>query len=150
MKRKILIPLFLLIAFIGFSQNFKDKKEKIKALKIAYITEKLELTPDEAQKFWPIYNAFDDQEFDIRHNKMRTLIHKIGDGGFESLSEKEAATLLNQMESYEDQLYTLRKKYFKELQSVLSAKKIILLKKSEEEFNRKLLHQFRENRDKRD
>ncbi len=149
MKRKILIPLFLLISFIGFSQNFKEKREKIKALKVAYITEKLDLSPEEAQKFWPIYNTFEDQEFEIRHNKMRSIIHKIEDGGLEKLSEKDAAALIHQMEAYEDELYTLRKKYSKDLQAVLSAKKIIVLKKSEEEFNRKLLHQFRENREER-
>ncbi|MGV7107166.1 sensor of ECF-type sigma factor [Flavobacterium sp. U410] len=150
MKRKLLIPLFLLVTLIGFSQNFKEKREKIKALKVAYITEKLELTSQEAEKFWPIYNTYDDKEFEMRHSKMKSIIRKIEDGGLEKLSEKEAAALIQQMESNEDELHTLRKKYMKDLQKVLSAKKIILLRKSEEEFNRKLLRQFKENREKRE
>ena len=150
MKRKLLIPLFLLLTLIGFSQNFKEKREKIKALKVAYITEKLELTSQEAEKFWPIYNTYDDKEFEMRHSKMKSIIRKIEDGGLEKLSEKEAAALIQQMESNEDELHTLRKKYMKDLQKVLSAKKIILLRKSEEEFNRKLLRQFKENREKRE
>lgn len=150
MKRKLLIPLFLLVTLISFSQNFKEKREKIKALKVAYITEKLELTSQEAEKFWPIYNTYDDKEFEMRHSKMKSIIRKIEDGGLEKLSEKEAAALIQQMESNEDELHTLRKKYMKDLQKVLSAKKIILLRKSEEEFNRKLLRQFKENREKRE
>lgn len=150
MRRKLLIPLFLLVSLLSFSQDFKEKREKIKALKVAYITEKLELTPQEAEKFWPIYNTYDDKEFEMRHSKMKSIIRKIEDGGLEKLSEKEAATLIQQMESNEDELYALRKKYMKDLQKVLSAKKIILLRKSEEEFNRKLLRQFKENKERRE
>lgn len=145
MKRKLLIPLFLLVSLLGFSQNFKEKREKIKALKVAYITEKLELTSQEAEKFWPIYNTFDDKEFEIRHNKAKW---KIDDGGLEKLSEKEATVLIQQIENNEEKLHALRKQYIQDLKKVLSAKKIILLRKSEEEFNRKLLRQFKENRDK--
>lgn len=150
MKRKLLIPLLLLVSLLSFSQDFKEKKEKIKALKVAFITEKLELTPQEAEKFWPIYNTFEDKEFEIHHNKMKSIIRKLEDGGFEKLSEKEATVLIQQMESNEDELHALRKKYMKDLQKVLSAKKIILLRKSEEEFNRKLLRQFKEKREKRE
>ena len=56
MKNKFIFPiLFLLMASISFAQGFRDKKEKVKALKVAYITEQLDLTTEEAQKFWPIY-----------------------------------------------------------------------------------------------
>ena len=71
MKTKIIYPiLFLLISSFSFSQGFKEKKGKVKALKIAYITEELDLTTEEAQKFWPIYNAFDDKQSELRHEKM--------------------------------------------------------------------------------
>ena len=147
MKTKILFPIiFLLVASLSFSQGFKEKREKVKALKVAYITEQLDLTTEEAQKFWPIYNTFDDKQAELRHEKMRAILDRFEPGSVEKLSEKDASTLLTQMETIEENLFTLRKKFIKDLQGVISAKKIIKLKKAEEDFNRHLLKQMREKR----
>lgn len=145
MKTKLIL-IFLLLTSLSFAQGMKEKKEKIKALKIAYITEQLDLTSDEAQKFWPIYNAFDDKQFDIRHNKMKVVVNKFEEGGIDKLSEKEATDLITKMDAYEDEMHNLKKKYLKDLLTVLPAKKIIKLKKAEDEFNRKLLREFRERK----
>lgn len=146
MKKTIYLLLAVLFSSFAFSQGIKEKKEKIKALKVAFITEKLSLTSDEAQKFWPIYNAFDEKQFEIRHHKLRKVMDKIEGKGIENIDEKEAQALLNEVESSEDQLHQLKKKFVIDLQKVLPAKKIILLKKAEEEFNRKLLREMRERR----
>lgn len=144
--KKILIVMVLIVVNFSFAQGFKEKKEKIKALKVAYITEKLDFTTDEAQKFWPIYNTFDEKQFEIRHNKMKAIIKKIEEGGMDNISEKEAQNLISQMENSEDELHNLKKKFMQDLQKVIPAKKIILLKKTEEEFNRKLLREFKERK----
>ncbi len=102
------------------------------------------LTSNEAEKFWPIYNAFDDKQFELRHEKMKTYSRKLNDDNVNSLSEKEAATLLSQIESTDKELYFLREKYMNNLRKVLTAKKILKLKKSEDDFNRKLLRQYKE------
>ena len=147
MKTKILFPIiFLLVTSLSFSQGFKEKREKVKALKVAYITEQLELTTDEAQKFWPIYNAFDDNQAELRHEKMRSILDRFKPGNVEKLSEKDASNSLAQMEKIEEDLFNLKKKFIKDLQGVISAKKIIKLKKAEEDFNRELLKQMREKR----
>lgn len=147
MKTKFIFPiLFLLMTSISFAQGFREKKEKVKALKVAYITEQLDLTTEEAQKIWPIYNTFDDKQAELRHEKMRTILDRFEPGSVEKLSEKEASALLTQMETIEENLFTLRKKFIKDLQGVISAKKIIKLKKAEEDFNRHLLKQMREKR----
>ena len=147
MKTKILFPIiFLLVASLSFFQGFKEKREKVKALKVAYITEQLELTTDEAQKFWPIYNAFDEKQSELRHEKMRAILDRFKPGNVEKLSEKDASNSLAQMEKIEEDLFNLKKKFIKDLQGVISAKKIIKLKKAEEDFNRELLKQMREKR----
>ena len=147
MKTKIIFPIiFLLVTSLSFSQGFKEKREKVKALKVAYITEQLELTTDEAQKFWPIYNAFDENQAELRHEKMRSILDRFKPGNVEKLSEKDASNSLAQMEKIEEDLFNLKKKFIKDLQSVISAKKIIKLKKAEEDFNRELLKQMREKR----
>ncbi|MVO08111.1 sensor of ECF-type sigma factor [Flavobacterium sp. TP390] len=142
--RKKLTLLLILIVSVSFAQGgMKEKKEKIKALKVAYITEKLDLTTEEAQKFWPVYNAFDDKQFEIKHNKMKAIVNQFENGGFESLSDKEALDLITKMEDYEDEMHALKKRYLKDLLKVLPPKKVIRLKKAEDEFNRKLLREFR-------
>lgn len=147
MKTKFIFPIiFLLMTSLSFSQDHKEKREKVKALKVAYITEQLELTPEEAQKFWPIYNTFDDKQAELRHEKMRAILNRFQPGSVDKLSEKEASTLLAQMEKIEEDLFNLRKKFIKDLQGIISAKKIIKLKKAEEDFNRELLKQMREKR----
>lgn len=147
MKTRFIYPLvFLLISSLSFAQDYKERREKVKALKVAFITEKLELTTEEAQKFWPIYNAFDEKQAELRHEKMRGILDRFKPGNVENLSEKEASALLIQMEKIEEDLFSLRRKFIKDLQGVVSAKKIIKLKKAEEDFNRELLKQMREKR----
>jgi hypothetical protein len=147
MKIKNIFPILLFfVSFSFYAQNDKtdEKREKIKAFKVSFLTTELELTSTEAEKFWPIYNAFDDKQFELRHEKMKTYLRKLDDDNINSLSEKEACTLLSQIESTDKELYLLREKYMASLKKVLSSKKILKLKKSEDDFNRKLLKQYRE------
>jgi len=147
MKIKNILPILLfLISFSFYAQGGKidEKREKIKAYKVSFLTTELELTATEAEKFWPIYNAYDDRQFELRHQKMKTYLRKLDDDNISSMSEKEATTLLSQMESTDKELYLLKEKYMTNLKKVLSAKKILKLKKSEDDFSRKLLQQYRD------
>ena len=61
MKKYLLILTLLLGSFsVAFAQEGNDqtKQEKIQALYVAYVTQQLQLTPDEAQKFWPLHTQF--------------------------------------------------------------------------------------------
>jgi hypothetical protein len=122
----------------------REKKEQIKALKVAFLTTELNLTTNEAEKFWPIYNTFDDKQFELRHQKMKAFMKRMEDNSIDKMSEKDASLFLNQMESTEEELFLLRKKFISTLKGILPATKIIKLKKSEEDFNRKLLQQYRD------
>ncbi|MDQ6470782.1 sensor of ECF-type sigma factor [Flavobacterium sp. LHD-80] len=147
MKIKNILPIILfLVSFSFYAQSGKtdEKREKIKAYKVSFLTTELELTPTEAEKFWPIYNAYDDRQFELRHQKMKAYLERLNDDNINSISEKEAIVLLSQMESTDKELYTLREKYNSNLKKILSAKKILKLKKSEDDFNRKLLKQYRD------
>lgn len=145
MKRSSLYTLIICLLFVsaGFAQG--GKREKVKALKTAFITSELSLTQQEAEKFWPIYNAFEEKQFELRHEKMKSYMKRM-DTDLETMSEKEASSLLSQMESVEEETHQLRKKLISDLKNVISSHKIIKLKKAEEDFNRKLLKQYRENR----
>ncbi len=149
MKIKNILPILLfLVSFSFYAQSDKidEKREKIKAYKVSFLTTELELTSTEAEKFWPVYNAFDDKQFELRHDKMKTYLRKLDDDNINSISEKEAVILLSQIESTDKELYFLREKYMTNLKKILSAKKILKLKKSEDDFNRKLLKQYRDKK----
>lgn len=140
---KLVLILIFLLSIHSFAQSrMEDKKEQIRALKVGFITTELALTTDEAAKFWPIYNAFDDKQFEIRHQKMKAFKQRM-DADLDKMSEKDAAALLAQMENTEDELYQMRKKFVANLRGVLPSVKIIKLKKAEDDFNRKLLQQYR-------
>jgi Spy/CpxP family protein refolding chaperone len=146
---KILLVIVILITANSFGQGgrlLKEKKEQIKAMKVAYITNELSLTPEEAAKFWPLYNAFEDKQHEIRSQKLKGYLDRIDDDSFDNLSEKEAANLLAQMESTEDDLHQAKKKFIASLKGIISPLKILKLKKAEEGFNRKLLQQYRNKR----
>jgi len=150
MKISKILP--LLIAFVSLNVIAQDgpiirkKKEQIKALKVAFITNELALTSDEAIKFWPLFNAFEEKQQEIKKQKLKGYLKRVDDGSFDNLSEKEATTMLAQMESTEDELYQLKKKFISNLKGVISPIKILKLKKAEENFNRKLLQQYRDRK----
>jgi len=147
MKTNKLIPIIIfLISIHSFAQShLEEKKEQIRALKVGFITNELALTTDEATKFWPIFNAYDDKQFEIRHQKMKTFKQRM-DADLDKMSEKDASALLAQMENTEDELHQMRKKFIANLKGVLPSVKIIKLKKAEDDFNRKLLQQYRNKR----
>jgi Spy/CpxP family protein refolding chaperone len=150
MKISKILP--LLIAFISLNVIAQDgpiirkKKEQIKALKVAFITNELELTSDEATKFWPLFNAFEEKQQEIKKQKLKGYLKRVDNDSFDNLSEKDATTMLSQMESTEDELYQLKKKFISNLKGVISPIKILKLKKAEENFNRKLLQQYRDRK----
>lgn len=148
--KKIYPILFLLLSLNFYAQSqsdkdkFKEKREQIKAMKVAFLTSELNLTPSEAEKFWPLYNTFDDKQFELRHRKMKDYFKKIKGSELDKLSEKEAAALLDQIEDNEEDLFNLRRKFIISLKGVLPSAKIIKLKKAEEDFSRKLLQQYKD------
>jgi LTXXQ motif family protein len=138
-----IILFFISLNFFAQGEKLLEKREQIKAMKIAFITTELNLTPSEAEKFWPIFNAFDDKQFELRHQKMKTSLKKMDDTAMDKITEKEASAMLAQMEETEEKLFELRKKFIASLKGVLPSIKILKLKKSEENFNKKLLQQYR-------
>lgn len=142
---KTLLLILILISSGLFAQGEKmrEKREHIKNLKIAFITNELDLTSDEAEKFWPIYNTFDDKQFELRHQKMKSYIRRMDDESLDKMSEKEAAVFLVQIENTEEELYQLRRKLTYNLKGIINPIKIVKLKRAEEDFNRKLLQQYK-------
>jgi len=137
----ILAALFCLLLQPTMAQRQGSPRvdERIEAMKAAFITERLGLTPEEAQIFWPLYNEYRDSQRELRREyRPRKPI--------EEMTEAEASDFLDRSLEEETQLLELRRQYLGRFQQVLPARKVALLGKVEEEFKRELLRRVRENR----
>ncbi|SRX55730.1 hypothetical protein [Aequorivita sp. CIP111184] len=138
--------LFFIFLLATVTINAQDgKHEKIKALKTAYITEKLALTSSEAEKFWPVYNRYEEKFHDLRKKEKSEIFQKLRNG-LDNLNETEANNLIDKSLSLESEELELRKQMITELRNVISPKKIIILKKAEDDFKRELLDRYRQSK----
>ena len=144
---KKLIPiLILLISLSAWSQQ--PSGERIKAMKVAHITKKLDLSSQEAEKFWPVYNAFDEKTSKLRNTDLRNIKREIRTNN-NNLSDAQAERLLTRLMSVENDLHKARVTLVNDLRRVISAEKIIRLKAAEDEFNKILLQKLKEFRQRR-
>lgn len=138
MKKSILI----IILFLSLNAFAQGRGEKLKALKVAFITERLDLTQEEAQKFWPIYNAYEENERKLRLD----TFEERKDLNVETLSESEANDIIDNFTKAENERHLIKQQFIKDIRKVLPAKKVILLKKVEDDFKRQMLEQFKRRR----
>ncbi len=139
MKNIAIILVVSLISWSTFSQS-SDKREMIKSLKVAFITEQLALTETEAQKFWPIYNAYETEK-----DMQRRLGYEKRKEISEDVSEAQAREMLIDLIKFERERESLRVDFIESLLNpkVLPAKKILKLKTAEDEFNKKMLQEYK-------
>ncbi|MEY8848827.1 sensor of ECF-type sigma factor [Psychroserpens sp. XS_ASV72] len=145
--KPIITILFFVLSLSTFGQPEGRMKERIKSQKIAFITEKLSLTSEEAEKFWPIYNAFEETTEEVRRNDLKDIKREMRNNS--NMSDKDADKLLERLTAAEDKMHNAKKNLIRELKGVIPSKKIILLKAAEDEFNRKLLERLKDFKDRR-
>ena len=144
--KQLFIILFLLFSTFIFSQDRDERIERVKALRVAYISDRLDLTPEEAQKFWPVFNQFDDKMDDL-HKQKRQLMFKLRPENASNLSEKESAQLMAEEDRIETEIQNNKKQLVKNLQGVIPNQKILMLRQIEIEFKQKLLKQIKNRRE---
>ena len=128
----ILFTLFFLCT-ASYAQN---KKENLKAKKRAFITQKLNLSVEESEKFWPIYNEYETKKNTInreRKQNRRELKNS------ENLSDAEVAKLIDKRFDVKQKDLNLEKEYNTKFQTVLPAKKVVKLQRAEEQFKKEVL-----------
>lgn len=145
--KKATILFTLLILWSNFSliaQNRQNSIRKIKALKVNYITTELNLSPAEAEKFWPIYNEYEKSKRGIRmkeSQKIRTEIKSYE--SLKNIPEKKAIELQNQYFEIEEKYIENKKRYFERLIKAVGVHKVLKLHLTEQGFNATLLKQFK-------
>jgi len=123
----------------ALSQN-NDKKEKIESFKVAFITQKLNLTAKEAQLFWPVYNEYLDKIEALKNARKKEL--RSANINIDTYSDKDLELMLDNEFLSKEKEVELGKEYFNKFKSVIPVKKVILLYKAEDEFKRELLRQI--------
>ncbi len=145
---KALLPLVLLVNAPVSAQPPDDaplvpeeRLQEIKAQKVAYLTQKMDLGTDEAQKFWPVYNAYDKELEALR--KERRTAHKEMKAEAD-LTEAEASAAIDAELASQQKELDLRKRYSAEFKKTIGARKTLALARAERDFNRELLKRMRE------
>jgi len=147
-KSILSIITILLFSTVVFGQTAKKTDncplddEKIKAEKIAFITEKMDLTVKEAQQFWPVYNEFNDKMdalFKEEHKITRELKK-----GVDVLSDSEIESKLDRLLEIRSEKAKLEEVYHEKYKSVLPIKKVALLYDADREFRKHLLHKYKD------
>lgn len=121
MKQLLLIITLFLGSYSLVNAQPENKAEKVQALKIAFITQKLELTSTEAQNFWPVYNRY---ETDLRQ------VMKDNRGGGDAIDNEE-------------KVLNVKKKYRSEFNKVIGQPKTNTLFNAEREFRSVLMRQLK-------
>lgn len=140
MKTILTSLILLLFTFTGFAQE--SRSERIKAMKTAFITQELNLSAAEAEKFWPVYNKFENEIRSLKKQE-RSEIKKSLNEDFENLSDAQAKEILIKIKNFKNRELTLQNQKDEELLEHLSASKVLRLKKAEHDFQMQLLKKYR-------
>ncbi|MDL5047108.1 hypothetical protein QQ054_13875 [Oscillatoria amoena NRMC-F 0135] len=134
-----------LLAFtplFGQDDQVKDPKaqEKINAARIAFITERLGLTPDEAEKFWPVYREFATKRTAIKaefENARRNPDPK-------RTKEENERYLLDLNFQLKQRELDLEREYSGRILSAISPQKLIALRQAEQDFRNMIIKQIQQ------
>lgn len=140
MKKYLILFFFFAIgSSVAFCQPDKNKArnhERIEAMKVAMITKQLELTVEESQNFWPVYNELQAKEMELKKS-LRP------EKPMAELTEKEAEMQLDKHILRLEKEAALQKEYLLKMKQVLPAKKLLKLHQVEGEFKKRLVTEMR-------
>lgn len=148
--KRLLIIIYCVLSSLGALAQDPDEQvvqdpqvqEKIKNLRIAYISDKLGLTPDQAEKFWPIYREFSDKRREIRQELVDARKELKTDNP-DPAKQEELVKLGLAIKQRE---LDLEKTYSERLLRVISAQQILTLRKAEGDFQRIIIEQIQQRR----
>lgn len=144
MRQKLIIAVIIMVfATPLFSQSINS--DRIEAERIAFFTKKLDLSPEEAQKFWPVYNDFTSRKDKIiqeRNGLIRYLNQNLN-----NLSDKEVEESGDKLISFILEEAELTRIYHEKFKEVLPPAKVVKIYSTEVQFKTMLLNKLRQRRE---
>ncbi len=116
--------------------------QRVQAMKVAFITQRMNLTPEEAEKFWPLQN-----EFEAEQRKIRTQ-YRPGNN-LSTLSDAAIEEAILNLFEMEEQITRLKRNYFNRFKRVVPVRKLAIYYRAETDFNKRLLQSLQQT-NKRD
>ena len=142
MKKIFFLAISLILTFSTFAQKANGQfSDRLQSQRIAFITQRLTLTPEESQQFWPIYNQYTEKLQQIRSVKPDKPLVDMTDADAEK-------ALLGEFDKESREL-ELKKDYYQKLKKVISVKKISRLYIAERDFRAELLQRLKDNKQER-
>lgn len=125
-----------------------ERLKEIQAQRSAFITTELSLTPEESQRFWPLYNEMSDKREALRkeHRQLHQSLRKANG----QPSEAEASTILSKSMTIKQRELDLERDYTERFKKAIGAVKTVALDKAERDFHREVLRKYRDRMEGRD
>ncbi len=145
--KKMRVVLTVMIVMIGLASVAqppdRPSKEKMEQLKVAFLSEELDLSVEEGQKFWPIYNEFTSKRdvLDEQKKKDKKQMKKL-----ENPSDTDVENALNAMTQSRIDEIMLEDQFIKDCLPVLGPEKTLKLIKSERKFKRAMIDKMKGDR----
>ena len=138
-----------LVACLFCMTIFAQKKDQsseteFRAKQQAYMSKKAELTPEENEKFFPLYFEFQDKKKEINREAWR----EAKNGAKTEVSESKYEEIIDKLFDNQETIAKLEKEYIKKYREILSAKKVYMIYWAERKFNRNMLKILQEMDDK--
>lgn len=127
-------------------ERHRERREYYRSMKIAYFTEEMKFTPEEAEKFWPVYNEFDKKEHEIEM-RQREGWRKLDEDG-DDLTEKEAAELSELYVETLKQETEIQIDFHHKMLEILPVQKVMKIYITEVRFREHMLRRIRDEREK--
>ena len=145
MKRVSIILMLFFISFGAFAQS-REAMKKIESARIALITERLGLTPDQAEKFWPVY-----REYNMERRELRKEFREARQGvDIKNLTEEQSKQLIQKSLDLKQNELNLEKEYSRRMSDVISTQQLFKLKNAEKDFQQMLLKRIQDQRQRQD
>jgi len=142
MKHLLLALLLLTTVSLGQVMAQSDI-QKIESQKIGYITNRLNLTTEQAPQFWAIYNEYNGKKKDL-NRKIRQLT---GENSRQNPNDADVLSKLKEVNGAKQKLGELDEEYMSRFLKVISPTQLQELYKAERNFNRMLLEKLNSNQD---
>jgi len=139
--KKALIFLLLILTLPNMRLTAQNTNlEKLNAYKVGFFTKKLNLTSDEAEKFWPVYNEYQAQKNLIQLEKIKLI--RTFNQSESTLSDNQVAEIGDKLIACITQESALAVSLHKKLKEVLPPGKVIRFYQAENQYKVQLLNEL--------